>query len=132
MEWFFLFWSIFCLIVGIWALHTTASCKKKIKGVYVKSLVQESFPGKSNYYAPVFRYFIEDKEYEQQSLQSFPEEVVEKMYSPGEEYYIYITEKNPKRLVVQKKRQISRVFLIIACGVLMLGISVIGFVVKYS
>ncbi len=128
MEWFFLCFGFFLLTVGIWAVYTTVSCKKEIVGIYIKSNAYRSAKAQSSY-APVFRYIVAGQAYEQQSLQSFSREYVQTNFECGKEYSIFVKEKNPRRFVIRQKVQISHI-LIILCGVLMLGIAFIGFMVN--
>lgn len=37
MFWFFLFFGIFLIAIGVYVIWATGQCKKEIKGVYIKA-----------------------------------------------------------------------------------------------
>ena len=64
-------------------------------------------------YAPVFQYNFNNTIIEKQTFQSFSKKYIQKNFTSGENYTIYINRNNPKCFIVEKKFQMSNLLIIL-------------------
>ena len=114
--------SIISIVLGILLLvaymiikNAKFKCNTKIKAIYIKSNRYISTTGRHGIvtqYAPVFKYIFNEKEYVQQSLQTFTEKKI-KQLEPEKQYSIFVDANKPTKFIISKETELSDIVMLI-------------------
>lgn len=94
-------WSLIFEFIDYLKYRNEIKCKKKVRGVYLRSEVEYDKKGRE-VYSPVFQYSYEGRDYTAKTFQQFSKAYIEKHFEYREEYNIYLQKGNPKRFIVKK------------------------------
>ena len=95
----------------------------KIKAIYIKSNRYISTTGGHGIvtqYAPIFKYIFNEKEYVQQSLQTFTEKKI-KQLEPEKPYSIFVDANKPTKFIINKETELSDIVMLILSVCFIIG-----------
>lgn len=81
----------------IYECYCVQRCRVKVRAKYIHAASYK------NRFAPIFTYQFKGKKYKMQSPQTVSKRVLKKKFHVGEEYTIFISEKNPAIVLIHKR-----------------------------
>lgn len=113
MAIFFFIGGIGCLlvIIGIKNIMDIFRCNTVVPATYVRNYTYTT-KGRTNH-CPIFKYYFQGQNYEQQTGQVFSDKYMKKHFELGKSYEIYICSDNPQTCIPIKEIRIGDVLLVI-------------------
>lgn len=110
--------GILCIFAFGVAVYRLSNCNTQIWGTYVSSQKYAGHRG-FHHYAPIFRYNFGGVEYERQTNETYSLKKLNRKFSYGQMYPIWINENAPESFITKKRIQAGHVMTLLA-GILVL------------
>ncbi len=110
--------GILCVGAFMFAMYRLLNCNTQIWGTYI---TYQTYTGNKGYrsYAPIFRYSFKGTEYERQTHETYSLKKLNKKFSYGQTYPIWIDENAPEAFITKKSLPGGNVIALLA-GIMML------------
>lgn len=111
--------GVICIGISILHINAILACKTEITGIFIKYNTVHN--GRGVTYEPVFRYYIEGEEFQGRCLNWMSLSNIQKKFTAGQTYMIYVNAKKPGYFVVYRKVQIQDIIVVlIGIGLILL------------
>lgn len=98
--------ALLCIWVTVNMILLVSSCKTPVSAKYIRYNVYSGGKGQRSY-SPVFQYYYQGKTYERQTPESFSKRKIERNFTAGNCYDIFINSEKPEYCVSQRKISIG-------------------------